>query len=91
MQEAFVDTKFNRYTEGPGKDLDEELQPGQAALKKTSSKLHCRVALKKVPKNLGKNGLMNLCSKFGRVVDIHVPRNWPDVNPFIYVEFSTVR
>lgn len=91
MQEAFVDPGFNKYTQGPGKDLDEELQPGGIALlKKKESNLNCRIALKKVPKTLTRNGLMNLCKRFGNVIDIHVPRDWPEPNPFIYVEYGSV-
>jgi hypothetical protein len=89
MKDAFENPSFNAYIQGPGKDLDESLQPG--VLKKSDSNLNCRISLKKVPKLMTNEGIMNLCSQYGKVIDIHVPKNYPETIPFIFVEYSTVR
>lgn len=69
MKDAFSNPQFNKYEEGPGGELDDDLQPGAMARSGHSSK---RIALhlKDVPRELGEAGLMNFCSKFGRILDV---------------------
>lgn len=71
METHFNDERRNNYAEGPGADLGDEFSPGALARRSADhNKLTCGVYLKKVPKSLTKEGVENLCQKFGKVVGV---------------------
>ena len=71
MEAHFNDERRNHYSEGPGADLGNEFSPGALARRSADdNKLACSLYLKKIPKNLTKEGLENFCQKFGKVVTV---------------------
>lgn len=84
MADAYGNREFNTYQQGPGANLDDSHQPGALA-NAASMKTPFRLCLKGVPKDMTPQGVRNLCSAFGKVVDIHTsPRT-----PYIFVSFAT--
>ncbi len=69
MAAHYADATYNSYDDGPGQFLPHELQ--QAGTTRRS----CGLYLKYVPKMLTKNGLTNLCKKYGEVIDVELMNN----------------
>lgn len=72
MAKAYRNPKFNRYDEGPGADLDDDLQPGAIAADPTVVKTF-DIHIGDLLADLNEQGVRNLCNKYGNIV--HVIRN----------------
>ncbi|XP_055853411.1 protein vreteno-like isoform X2 [Episyrphus balteatus] len=68
MGDDYKDSKFNTYSSGPGAELEDSMQPAELAKRSAhhqKPKDPCLV-FKFVPTTLTLDGLMNICSTFGK-------------------------
>lgn len=70
MRAAYSNQQFNRYTDGPGQHLSEELQPGALARSRTSAN-DVRVYLRNVPEKMNEQGILNLIENYGHKAIFH--------------------
>ncbi|XP_071447846.1 uncharacterized protein [Hetaerina americana] len=69
MLEAFMDRKFNSYTDGPAAQLDSALQPCFSR-RPVSEKPLCKLYVHKIPSRITEAALRNLFQQYGRVVSL---------------------
>ncbi|XP_037912301.1 RING finger protein 17-like isoform X2 [Hermetia illucens] len=92
MEDAYKNQNFNKYTQGPGAEFDENLQPGamasgggrQQATDKRDERF--QLCLKMVPSDMSEKALWNLCAHYGKVT--YVKRS--QKTPFVFVSFATL-
>lgn len=68
MGDDYKDSKFNTYASGPGAELEDSMQPAELAKRSghnQKQKPPCLV-FKFVPTTLTQDGLINICSAFGK-------------------------
>lgn len=63
-----MNANFNRYDEGPGSELDDNLQPGAVAAHGGGQEY--KVYMKNIPQNLSEMGIRNFCNRFGKIKTI---------------------
>lgn len=66
MKADYENSNFNNYLEGPGAELDAELQPG--AQSTSAGKPNAKLYLSNIPTEMSEEGLVNLCKSFGKIV-----------------------
>lgn len=70
MEESYRNPRTNRYTNGPGDDLDDEHQPGMLAMVAAHrtdkpSNQTIPMYLRNLDPHIDENGIQNLCRKYG--------------------------
>lgn len=77
MGKAYRNPRFNRYDDGPGAELDDDLQPGAIAAEPTVART-IDVHLAKVPVDFTEQGIRNMCAKYGQIVYVkrNINTNW---------------
>lgn len=69
MASAFRNPKFNRYDDGPGAELDDDLQPGAIASAPKMER-HVDIYIGNMSVDLTEQGVRNMCCKYGNILDI---------------------
>lgn len=73
MSEAYHDPKFNAYTEGPGADMDDNLQPGNLSRQKNNQGFNrVQIHVTNLPKGINEIGVCNLFLSVGKPVSIYL-------------------
>lgn len=86
MEKAYQNPNFNRYDDGPGADLPDDLQPGAiAADPKVEKSLD--VYLGNLSMDLTEQGIRNLVSKYGPILKVIRTPN----TKWSIVKFDSVR
>lgn len=72
MEESYRNPKTNRYTNGPGDDLDDDQQPGMVAMVAANRSDRppgpqiIPMYLRNIEPHMTDDGIQNLCRKWGK-------------------------
>ncbi|XP_049311915.1 protein vreteno isoform X2 [Bactrocera dorsalis] len=100
MRDDYTNSKFNKYSSGPGAYLDAAVQPAQQAeagnkqrssISKnvndsSTSKFTPYLVLKHLPPGITKKAIYNICTRHGRVSDVRDSTK----NDYFFIDFPTV-
>lgn len=86
MKQDFENPDYNKYDVGPGASLPAELQVGHVSHGTATKIRYPFLVFYSVPSSLTKEGLHNLCSKYGRVHDIRKKK----MKQMYFVDFITI-
>lgn len=91
MATAYRDPMFNRYDDGPGAELDDDLQPGAIASEPTVAKKF-DIHIRELSVDFTEQGVRNMCAKYGTILGIKRTENtnWAIVkyDSLRYVQFD---
>lgn len=76
MKAAYENPNFNNYLEGPGAELDAELQPGAHSM--SAAKPNAKLYINNIPLEMSNEGLANLCKSFGKVIPMYTNNEQKD-------------
>lgn len=90
MKSDYENPEYNQYNNGPGSCLPIDQQVPQRINKSiTTSNVNAKgpyLVFFNVPQNMTRNGLFNLCSKYGQVTDVRLHK----LKPIYFVDVMTV-
>lgn len=86
MVKDYNNPHLNTYVEGPGSNLPDKFAPHMR-----TERSNCEVTLSFVPSVLNDKGIMNLCSRYGKVKKVGDKwRNNSGTGDNVVVEFASV-
>lgn len=100
MRDDYTNSKFNKYSSGPGAYLHAALQPSQQAeARKKQMSLPSKVVtdsstsnfipylvLKNLPQGITKKAIYNICTRYGRVSEVRDSKK----NDYFFIDFPNV-